>query len=212
MSARKVLILGSTGGTGRHALSIALQRGHDVTVLVRDRARLAPGAERARVLVGSLPENASVLEESLRGQDAVLSSLGRGMSLKSESLISRTTPVIVAAMEKGGVSRLVVVSAYGVGETRRDLPALPHLLTRLMLRDIYADKEAAEAAIRGSGLDWTIVYPVTLTNGPATGRYRTGERLSLSGLPHVSRADVADFLVRQLEDETYSRKGVLISS
>jgi putative NADH-flavin reductase len=63
-----------------------------------------------------------------------------------------------------------------------------------------------------SDLDWTLVYPVTLTKGPRTSRYRVGERLALGGFPRVSRADVADFLLSQMGDSTYLRKGVLISS
>jgi hypothetical protein len=115
-------------------------------------------------------------------------------------------------MEGGGVRRLIFTSAYGVGDTWRDVPLLPRTLMRLLFRDLYADKAAGEEHIRASGLDWTIVYTVTLTDGPRTGRYRAGERLALRGFPRVSRADVADFLVAQIEDRTYVRKGVLIGS
>jgi putative NADH-flavin reductase len=82
---------------------------------------------------------------------------------------------------------------------------------RLLFRDLYGDKAAGEGALQRSGLDWTLVYPTTLTNGPRTGHYRAGERLALRGLPRISRADVADFLLTQLEDRTYLKKGVLIS-
>jgi putative NADH-flavin reductase len=83
---------------------------------------------------------------------------------------------------------------------------------RLLLRDIYADKEVGEKHILRSDVDWTIVYPVTLTNGPRTGHYRVGEHLELRGFPRVSRADVAHFLISQMSDTKYLRKGVLISS
>ena len=79
---------------------------------------------------------------------------------------------------------------------------------------MYADKNAGEDELRriGNGIDWTIVYPVTLTDGPETGRLRFGERLDLRGLPKIARADVAEFMLTQLDDATYSRKGVLVSS
>ena len=92
------------------------------------------------------------------------------------------------------------------------VPFVPRVLMSLLLRDIYLDKAAGEEILRRSGLDWTLVYPVTLTNGPRAGRYRTGERLVLSGFPRISRADVADFLLKQIEDKTYLRKGVLVSA
>ena len=91
------------------------------------------------------------------------------------------------------------------------MPLLPGVLIRLLLRDLYADKEAGEDVLRRSGLEWTIVYPVTLTNGTRTGRYRVGERLALHGFPTISRADVADFILTQVEDRTYVGKGVLVS-
>jgi putative NADH-flavin reductase len=129
-------------------------------------------------------------------------------------LIAGAVPTIVAAMQTAGVRRLIFTSAYGVAETIRDTPLIPRLLIRSLLKDLYADKNAGELELRriGGDIDWTLVYPTTLTNGPRTGRYRFGERLSLRGVPKVSRADVADFLLTQLVDRTYANKGVLVSS
>lgn len=211
VAAKRVLVLGATGGTGQQVVSQALQRGLDVTVLVRSPQRLAVRPERLRVLTGSVPDDAAALAEALRAQDVVISTLGVGSSLKSAGLIARCVPAIVRGMKSHGVRRLIFASAYGVGATRSQVPLLPRILMRLLFRDIYADKEAGEAELRRSGLEWTIVYPVTLTNGARVGRYRVGERLPLRGFPTVSRADVADFLLTQVEDRTYVGKGVLIS-
>ena len=210
IATKKVLVLGATGGTGQQVVAQALQRGHDVTVLVRSPQRLTTPAERLRVLTGSVTDDGQVLAAAVRGQDVVISTLGVGNSLKSSGLIARSVPAIVQAMESQGVRRLIFTSAYGVGATRRDVPILPRILMRLLLRDVYADKEAGDDDLRRSSLDWTLVYPVTLTNGPGTGRYRVGERLTLHGVPTVSRADVAHFILTQVEDDTYVRKGVLI--
>lgn len=207
----KVLVLGATGGTGQQVVLQALQRGHDVTALVRNQERLTTRADRLRVLTGSVTDAGQALAAAIRGQDVVISTLGVGKSLRSSGLIAESAPAIVRAMDSEGVRRVIFTSAYGVGVTRRDVPLLPRILMRLLLQDLYTDKEAGEAALRGSGLDWTLVYPVTLTDGPGTGRYRVGERLTLRGFPRVSRADVADFLVAQTADATYVRKGVLIS-
>ena len=99
----------------------------------------------------------------------------------------------------------------GVGETRRDAPLLARLLHRLLLRDIFEDKRAAEALIRRSELAWTIVHPTGLTNGPLTGAYRSGEDLALSGFPTISRADTAHFVLRQIEDRAFVQKIVIVS-
>lgn len=208
---RRILVLGATGGTGQQVVSQALQKGHLVTVLVRTPERLTTTSDRLRVLTGSVTDDAPALAAAVRGQDVVISALGAGKSLKPSGLIARSVPAIVRAMKDEGVRRLIFTSGYGVGATRRDVPLLPRVLIRLLLRDIYADKDAGEADLRRSDLDWTLVYPVTLTNGPRTGQYRVGERLTLRGFPTISRADVADFLLSQVEDGTHVRQGVLIS-
>jgi putative NADH-flavin reductase len=214
MSAKNILILGGTGGTGRLVVSQALQQGHAVTVLVRDPARLSIASNRARVIVGSVTDDAAELAQATRDQDVVISALGVGNSLKSGGLIEHSIPAIVRAMERQGVRRLIFTSAFGVRQTYRDVPLVPRVFIRTLLRDLYADKGRGEDELRrvGNGLDWTLVYPVTLTNGPRTGRYRAGERLALHGLPRISRADVADFLLTQVDDMSYLRKGVLVSS
>jgi putative NADH-flavin reductase len=164
------------------------------------------------VLTGNVPDDPQALAVAVDGQDAVISALGVGKSLRSAGLIARSMPVIVSTMQSLGVRRLIFTSAYGVGDTLRDVPFVPRVLMRFLFQDLYTDKAAGEEVLRRSGLDWTLVYPVTLTNGPRTGQYRVGERLALRGFPRISRADVADFLVSQLADTTYVRKGVLMSA
>jgi putative NADH-flavin reductase len=210
MAAKKILLLGATGGTGRETLSRALTEGHEVTVLVRSRERLGADADRARVLVGDVLDAGIGLSEATRGQDAVVSALGVGNSLRSHGLMGRAIPRIVRAMEDAGVGRLILTSAYGVGETMRDVPFVPRVLIRTLLRDLYADKQAGEEVVRESSLDWTIVHPVTLTRGPRTGTYSAGQRLKLAGFPRISRADVAEFLLLQVEDRRFSRQDVLL--
>jgi putative NADH-flavin reductase len=206
----KVLILGGTGGTGKHLVLQALAAGHDVTVLVRDPARLPAGSDRVHVATGDATDAAAV-GAVVRGQDVVVSTLGVGNSLKSNGLITKAAPAVVDAMTQAGVRRLVWTSAYGVAETYRDVPLIPRIMIAVLLRDLYADKTAGEAAIQSSRLDWTLVHPSTLGNRPPTGGCRVGERLTMRGLPTIARADVADFLVKQIEDPSFLRKHVLIS-
>jgi putative NADH-flavin reductase len=212
MGTKRVLVLGASGGTGRQVVSQALEQGYEVTAFVRRPGRMRTAHERLRIVAGDVTQATTALSSAVQGQDAVISALGVGLSLNSGDLIARSMPLVVHAMETQTVRRLIFTSAYGVGSTWIDVPILGRIMLRLLLRNLYADKEAGEEILRRSRLDWTLVYPVTLTNGPRTGRYRAGERLNLRGLPRVSRADVASFLLAQIEDPTYVRKGVLISS
>ena len=207
----KLLVIGATGGTGRHVVSEALNNGHEVTVLVRDPNRLGADKDRVRVVAGSLPD-AAPLTDAMRGQSAVISALGVGTSFKPDGLIARSVPVILRTMTQEGVKRLVFTSAYGVGDTIRDVPAIPRVFMKTLLRDVYADKVAGDNQIRQSPLDWTLVHPTTLSNGPKTGNWRAGERLALKGFPKIARADVAAFLVQQLTDPASLRKSLLVTS
>lgn len=211
MPARRVLVLGATGGIGPQVIDQALALDLEITALVRDRDRMPPTSRSVRVAVGDIRTDAPAVRQAFEGQDAVISALGRGQSFRSDGLIAHATPRIVAAMCQHGVRRLVFTSAFGVGATWQDTPMLPRLFASTLLRDIYADKAAGEQVIRDSGLEWTIVYPTGLANGPATGAPRVGERLRLSRFPRVSRADVAAVLLRQLDDPQFVRKGVLVT-
>jgi putative NADH-flavin reductase len=207
----KLLVLGATGGTGLEVLRQGLAQGHEIAAFVRDATKLQLADARLQVLAGALPGDLAALEAALRGRDAVICSLGVRNAFRSRGLIEGAMRVLVPAMERAGARRLLLVSANGVGETRARSPLLPRLLYALLLRDIFADKAAGEAIVRASALEWTIAYPVLLTDGPRTGRYRAGESLALRGMPKISRADVADFLLRELEARAFVRKGVVLS-
>lgn len=212
MVSRNVLVLGATGGTGQQLVTQALQQGHRVTALVREPPQLSLASDRLRVLGGSVTDDGSALATAMRGQDVVISALGVGKSFKSGGLIAESVPRIVRAMKDEGIRRIIFTSAFGVGETHRDVPLVPRLFIRLLLQDVYRDKAAGEAQLIESELDWTLVYPSGLVDGAASGRYRAGERLPLRGFPRIARADVAAFLLTQIDDATYVRKRVLISS
>jgi putative NADH-flavin reductase len=211
MTPRKILILGATGGTGRHLLVQALDAGHQVTALVRSPEKVTHQHERLRVVAGSVTDGSPALSDAVRGQDAVISALGCGLSLKSGGLIQQCVPLILAALRTHGVRRLIFTSAIGAGDTIRYAPLLSRLMIRVLLRDIYADKIAGEAYIRNSDLDWTLAQPAHLTTGPLTRSYRAGEALRLRGMPKISRADTAHFLLAQLDDPTYVRKVPLLA-
>ena len=208
---QKLLILGATGGTGQQLLTQALEAGHEVTGFARSFAQTPVQHERLHLVAGSVTDDGAMLAHAVRGQDAVISALGRGKSFKSASLIQRSVPAIVSAMQTHGVRRLIFTSAFGVRDTLQDAPLFSRLMFHLLLSDIYADKAVGEELIRGSDLGWTLVQPALLTNGPLTRKYRVGEHLQLRGMPKISRADVAHFILSQLDDSAYMRKVALIA-
>ncbi|WAC52486.1 NAD(P)-dependent oxidoreductase [Frigoribacterium sp. SL97] len=203
----KVLVLGATGGTGSHVLRVALSAGHDVTVLVRDASSLDV-TEGVRVLTGDAT-SAEDVRAAVAGQDAVLNAIGsRNMRHPVEVEVGRA---LLPAMHDAGVDRLVVCSAFGVGESQADATTFQKMFFHTVLGKVYAAKDVADAEVRESGLDWTLVYPTRLTDDPATGSLATGERLLQGAGSHVTRADVARFMLAQLTDATWSRKIVVVT-
>lgn len=209
----KLLVLGAAGATGRLVVSQAIEQGHSVTAFVRNPDKLTIRSDRLRQVVGNTAEDPESVKNAVPGHDVVISALGRGQSFKPDGLIERSMRHVVTAMETAGVRRLIWLSAFGVSGNRRDIPFLPRLFMATLLRRIYADKKAGEASLPLHDLDWTLVCPTGLTDAPGTGRYRAGERLTLRGVfPTVSRADVAAFMLKQVEDRTYLKKEVLVTS
>jgi len=203
----RVLVLGATGGTGSHVLRVALSAGHDVTVLVRDASSLDV-TDGVRVLTGDATSPDDV-RAAVADQDAVLNAVGsRNIRHPVEVEVGRA---LLPAMREAGVDRLVVCSAFGVGDSQDDANTLQKVFFHTVLGKVYAAKEVADAEVRESGLDWTLVYPTRLTDDPATGSLATGERLPQGGGIHVTRADVARFMLAQLTDSTWSRKTVVVT-
>ena len=207
----KLVVFGASGGTGQEINKQAQEQGHEVTAFVRDPKKLALKDSRLHIIEGDVLKDQSAIAGAITGRDAIICSLGRGNSLKSDGLIVESLAAIVPAAEKHEVRRLILISAFGVGDSSRNAPLVPRLLFRLLLGDIYRDKKAGEDIVKASDLDWTIVHPVMLTTGPKTETYRSGECLSLTGIPKISRADVAHFALAQLTDKTFLRKTAVIS-
>lgn len=205
----RILILGATGPTGRLLVEQALADGHDVTALARNPKRLSITHPRLAVVTGDATDSRS-LENAMRGQDAVLCALGAGNSLRSD-IASRAVAALIPAMRSQGLKRIILLSSFGVGDSYRQASLVQRLAYRTMLRNIFADKAKADAMLRDSALDWTLVYPTLLTNGPRTGACRAGERLAMKGMAKISRADVAGFMLSQLSSGEWLRRTAVIS-
>ena len=202
-----LLIIGATGGTGRELVEQALSQGHTVTAFVRNPAKVKIEHERLTVVKGNILEYDSV-ENAVKGKDAVLSVLGHKRWLVKNTILSEGTKNIIQAMEKHGVKRLVCETALGIGDSRGKLGLYYTLFViPFLLYFYFKDKELQERYIRESNLDWTIVRPGQLTNGRKRGVYRHGSHVgSRFFTVRVSRADVADFMLKQLTDKSYLLK------
>lgn len=215
----KVLVVGATGGSGRATVEELLAGGHDVTAFSRHADELPIRSAHVRRLVGDAMDPDSI-EGAVAGQDAVVVALGVHDNPLAVRLLRRTaTPVnvcsegtknVVAAMQRHGIRRLVVLSAYGVGETRRQLPLPWRLAYRLLLAEQIADKEKQERFVRDSGLDWVIAQPVRLTDREAHGApyASTAGRVRRGSIP---RADVARFLADAITGDAWLGRSVTLS-
>ena len=209
---RKLLLLGATGLTGQQLLARALEQGHDITALVRNPSKLSAEQARVRIVTGDATDPDAV-DDALKDRDAVLCALGTRSptSMFSCDLMTASMRALVPSMKGRGVDRVIVESALGVGPSATHAPPAVRLAFATLLRQVGKDKATAEEYLRAIGLDWTIVYPPSLTNGPASGHYRSGAALQLRGVPKISRASVAHFMLSQLNDTTYSRGMAIVS-
>lgn len=202
----KLLIIGATGGTGKQLVQQALDQNHDVTVLVRDPARMQIRHQRLRIVLGDILDPASV-DAVVAGQNAVLSSLGTRRWFSPTTLFSVSTKSLLRAMDRHGVRRLICITGVGVRETLGHGGFLyDKFFLPLFTKRIYEDKDRLEEIIRSSELEWIIVRPGLLTNGPAKGNYRVLTDLTGVTIGRISRADVAAFMLAQLTSDRYLRQ------
>ncbi|GJD64715.1 NAD(P)-dependent oxidoreductase [Methylobacterium frigidaeris] len=207
----KILVLGTTGGTGRLIVAQSLARGYDVTALVRSpgKAKSLPGA---KLVVGDA-RDPKVLREALRGRDAVVSALGTPASpFREVTLLSEVTRTLVGAMRDEGVARLVAITGIGAGDSRGHGGfAFDRLILPLLLRHVYADKDRQEDIVRQSGLDWVLVRPTVLSNKPGRGAVRALVDLARFHGGSVAREDVARFVLDQVETDAWIGRTSLIT-
>ena len=202
-----LLVVGSTGPLGREFIAQAMDAGHVVRALARNPSALKP-APSLEVVRGDVFDQPS-LDAAARGQDAAVVILGLPFSAlrKPTNVFSQGTRNLIAAMRPAGVRRVIVVSSFGVGDSRHDARLHERLFFSLALRGAYADKVLQEQVVRESGLDYTIVRPARLTMAKGDGRYTA--LIGPGSIPSpVARADVARFILDALRAREYVGKTV----
>jgi putative NADH-flavin reductase len=208
----KVLVIGGTRGVGREVLVAAHAAGHELTLLARNAERISLPVTGVRVVAGDAGDAADI-ERAVAGQHAVVWTVGVGPTRRRVDLFSRGTQFLLAAMAKHGVRRLICVTGIGAGDSRGHGGFLyDSILLPLFMKTVYDDKDRQEAQLRASDVDWTIVRPGPLTNGPATGLVRALTELEGVRARRVSRADVAGFIVENLATGDFRKTAVLLTN
>jgi len=203
----KLTVLGGTGRIGRLVAEQALAEGHDLTLLVRDPLKLGPIAEQVRVVAGLVSDPAAV-RDAVAGADAVITALGPDGNTADQVVALRDgMRTLIEAMRDTGARRIVNLSGAAVdapGDHKPIVDRLASRVVRLVSGHVVAAKQAEFDELLASDLEWVAVRPPLVTDGPHTGRYRSGLDVLHPGA-RISRADIADFMLAQATEPTYLR-------
>ncbi|NMH89405.1 NAD(P)-dependent oxidoreductase [Flavivirga algicola] len=202
----KVVIFGSTGTIGKHLIEQSLEKGHQVLAFCRNAEKLnAFSNPNLKIKEGDV-FNLDDVSSAIKGQEVVIITLGSGS--KKSIVRSQGTKNIITAMNNNGVNRLICQSTLGTYESEENLNFFwKYIMFGWFLKQVFIDHELQEHYVKNSHLDWTIVRPGAFTNGEKTERYKHGFSSKTKSLKlKISRADVADFILKQVTDTYYLHK------
>ncbi len=206
----KIIIFGASGKTGLEVCKLAVKKGYAVIGFDIYKNEQLVGLNNFKFIKGSVL-NPDEVEQAMSGADAVVSELGVKIGSKLP-LLSEGNKNIISAMHKHKIKRLITQSAFGALESYKKLPFYYKIIHKLLLGPMSKDKNIMEREVQKSNIDYTIIRPVRLTNGPAKGKFRTGDSNLRLGLnPRISRKDVALFIMDELENNEYIKKAVTIT-
>jgi len=210
-----IAIFGANGATGRLLTAKSLEAGYSVTALVRS-PQSFPFADRVCIVQGNAFDTSAV-SKTVEGADVVFSTLGAKSPFRNENLLPRAVPLIVAAMQQAGVSRIIALGSAGARQdalTKQPLWrqwVIQRIIYNTVLKWPVREQVVQHEILSSSGLDWTMVLPSMLTNGPARGNCRI-DGDALPRLAHsISRRDVAQFMFQQIGSPQWVGKSVYIS-
>lgn len=198
-----VLVIGGTRGVGRAVVAAAFSAGHTLTVMARNAAGFAEPVAGVRMVVADASD-ADDVDRAVAGQAAVVWTVGARRLRRDAPLFSRGTAHVLAAMRTRGVRRLICVTGHATG-------GRGPLGTPLFAPAVADDKAQQEALIRESDVDWTIVRPAALRDGNATGLFQALTAAPEGRAKRIARADVAEFIVENLDAPDYVRSIVVLS-
>jgi putative NADH-flavin reductase len=206
----QLTVFGATGRTGRRIVELALERGHRVIALCREARALGIEHRQLETREGQL-NDAEAVEQALKGSDAAVIAFGPRPP-EYEIFCAAATAAILEAMRRQGVRRIICLTGAMIGEGVRRSWVFEQL-TRFYRRRMPAraeDRAEQERLVKTSGLDWTLVKPPRLTEGPATGRYTWGPEAHVGLLSRLSRQDLARFILDEIESARDVDQAVVI--
>ena len=207
----RIAIIGASRGIGAELLKAAVEKGHEVTALVRNSAKLNASVPGLKIITGDILDPSSVTA-AIAGQEAICVCIGIPPTRKPVDVFSRGIQNIIDAIGKESTQKLILITGIGAGDSKGHGGFFyDRILNPLLLATSYADKDRAESIVKASNVDWLIVRPGFLTNGSRTGKYRSIENLSGVMAGKISRADVADFILKQLASPTCFGKTPLVT-
>ena len=207
----KIAVIGATRGIGLALVKMALERGHEVTVLLRDPKKMSLAHSKLKICVGDILDAGSI-EKALAGQDAVCTTVGITPTRKPTVIFSEGAKNVLLAMKVAPEIKLIAVTGIGAGDSRGHGGFLyDKIIQPLLLKEIYNDKDREEAVLKASSCNWMILRPGMLTNGKFTGKYRVLTDMTGVTAGKISREDVADFILQQFEQPKYFKQTPLLT-
>lgn len=209
----KITIIGASAGVGLSTTKRAIERGHQVTTLSRSEISL-PKTDNLKMQIGNALRKEDLLQ-SIASADAVIIALGTGKNMKATTLYSDFAKLLVEVQKQTKTSiPFIILTGFGAGESKNYLNGFfMRMFFKFLLNKVYADKTLMEEIISKSDINWEIVRPGLLKDKPLTEKYRVENKL-FKGMKigSINREDVADFMVKQVENPTELKKYPALSN
>ena len=206
-----ITIIGASAGIGLETVKRGLNRNHSITTLSRTEIDIEE-KKSLKMILGDATHKADLLK-SIQNTEAIIVTLGTSKNMKTTTLFSDFAKLIVEIHRETKINvPFIFVTGFGAGESKNYVPWLVKIFLKYMLKDVYADKTKMEEIITASDLNWTVVRPGRLLDKELTEKYRVENKLFKGiNIGGINRADVADFLIKQAENQTALKKYIGIS-
>ena len=206
-----ITIIGASAGIGLETVKRGLDRNHSITTLSRSGIEIEE-KKSLKVILGDATNKADLLS-SIQNADAIIVTLGTSKNMNATTLFSDFAQLMVEIHKENKIDvPFIFVTGFGAGESKNYVPWLVKMFLKYFLKDVYADKTKMEEIITNSDLNWTVVRPGRLFDKELTEKYRIENKLFKGiNVGGINRADVADFLIKQAEEQTELKKYIAIS-
>ena len=206
-----ITIIGASAGIGLEAVKRGLDRNHSITTLSRSDIEIEE-KKSLKVIIGDATNKVDLLS-SIQNADAIIVTLGTSKNMNATTLFSDFAQLMVEIQKENKIDiPFIFVTGFGAGESKNYVPWLVKMFLKYFLKDVYADKTKMEEIITNSDLNWTVVRPGRLLDKELTEKYRIENKLFKGiNIGGINRADVADFLIKQAEEQTELKKYIAIS-